>query len=227
MKIIAKVTPTQIDTITCDVTTSEVHQGEVEVTDHPVEEGANVTDHARTKPAMFTVEGIVTNTPLNSTQSRRIVEAFGQQLETTSPEDALRDSPGYAEEAYAKLEALRRTPKLITVITQLRTYTNMLMTSLSVPRDPRTGDALRFSATFRELVIVKNKTTTLRQKKTKKANGRRKVRLGKKSGKRITDAKVKAVNKQFNNVFEDVSTSRKASTLEQYGGPAFKNWGLL
>lgn len=46
-----------------DATTSEEYQDTVTITDHPVEQGANVVDHARDEPERITVEGLVTNVP--------------------------------------------------------------------------------------------------------------------------------------------------------------------
>src|SRR5262249_25238178 len=44
----------------------------------------------------------------------------------------------------------------------LRRFENMVMTSLSVPRNAQTGAALRFSATFQQVVFVTNNRTTVR-----------------------------------------------------------------
>lgn len=46
-----------------DATTSEDPTDAVTITDHPVEQGANIVDHARDEPERITLEGIVTNTP--------------------------------------------------------------------------------------------------------------------------------------------------------------------
>lgn len=146
-------TNTQIDALVLDASISESHQAEVEVTEHPVESGAAIVDHARPKPDSVTIEGVVSNTPLDTTQT----------------DDALT--------AYAKLLALKDSPKLITIVTELRTYEDMLLTSLSVPRDTRTGDALRFTAVFKRVKLVKNKSTTVTV--TKEPKGKKKASAGK------------------------------------------------
>jgi hypothetical protein len=53
----------EIDAIKFDAVTSEDPTDAVTITDHPVEEGANVVDHARDEPARITIEAYVTNTP--------------------------------------------------------------------------------------------------------------------------------------------------------------------
>lgn len=47
-----------------DVVSNETHDAVMQITSHPVEEGANVSDHARPEPIRLTVEGYVSNTPL-------------------------------------------------------------------------------------------------------------------------------------------------------------------
>jgi hypothetical protein len=48
-----------------DASLREGHEGETDVTVHPVELGADVADHARTKPRKFSVDAFVTNTPID------------------------------------------------------------------------------------------------------------------------------------------------------------------
>jgi hypothetical protein len=134
-------TPT-LGAVELDATMTETHSGDVEVTEHPVERGANIADHFRTKPVQVSLEGLVSNTPVGVNAR----DAIGNQ--------AARGEGGKAEIAYERLLSMRDSSELVTITTRLRTYTNMKLVSLSVPRDRGTGDALRFSATFREIVIV-------------------------------------------------------------------------
>jgi hypothetical protein len=163
-----------IDTITVDASISEQHNSEVEVTDHQVEQGATISDHARVRPVTLALECIVSNTPITAQQAQRIVESDGFSFTATSPIQGYR---GHAEQTFNKLEALRDECRLITVVTALKTYTNMILTSLSVPRNASTGEALRFSATFKSVTLVKNQTTT--EKITKTTQGKKKKSLGK------------------------------------------------
>lgn len=50
--------------ITFDVIENELHESVAEVTDHPVEEGLNVSDHVRPLPDRFSLTGYVSNTPI-------------------------------------------------------------------------------------------------------------------------------------------------------------------
>lgn len=152
--------PAIIDTIVLDVTISESHDGETEVTDHPVETGFDVNDHARPKPDMLTLEGVVSVTPLNRKRRLAVEESGIIDFTSTKLAEPLGDDPGYVQQAYQTLRQLRETGKIITVFTGLRIYDDMIMTRLSIPRDGKTGDALRFSASFKQIKIVSSKVTT-------------------------------------------------------------------
>ena len=53
--------------IAFDVITMEAHESNTTVTEHPVELGANIADHARTELDLFSLEGFISNTPLRAT----------------------------------------------------------------------------------------------------------------------------------------------------------------
>ncbi len=175
--LLFKPTLTTIDSLTLDASVSETHTSDVEVTEHPVEDGVAVADHARVKPAGLVIEGIISNTPINRSQSLRVASSFGTTIQTTNPQDQLAGQPGYAEQAFTLLEQLRDSTKLITVVTGLKTYDDMILTNLSVPRNIQTGDALRFTATFKYVRRVKNQTTT--QTVTATPQGKKKTSTGK------------------------------------------------
>jgi hypothetical protein len=189
--------PTKIDEIELDCAISESHVGEVDITEHPVEEGFNVSDHSRPKPDALTLEGIVSNTPFNQSQRTRVIKVLGDtKFQSNSQADRSQGTPGYAEAAYTKLRKLRDTGKIISVVTQIRTYSNMVMTSLAIPRDGKTGDALRFTASFKQIRVVKNKATKKVVSKEPKAQP--KAKAGKQTANTANDSqKKKSILKQF------------------------------
>lgn len=128
--------------IEVDCTISEQHSGEMEVTDHPVESGTNITDHVRRKPETLTVEGIVTDTPILSESERNAAGPVRKGEATRS------------KAAFLALRALRDSGQPVTVVTPLNTYDSMVMTSLVFPRDAETGEAIKFTAQFKEIRTV-------------------------------------------------------------------------
>ena len=140
---ILQVTRAQIGVTTVDASITEDHVADVDTTENPVEQGTDITDHARPKQRVLTMEGVVSNAA------------------TTSGGTA---DPTRAVTAYKQLIALHDTPALVTIVTSLETYTNMLMTHLSVPRDAKTGQAVRFTASFKEVQIVETQTIQIARK---------------------------------------------------------------
>jgi hypothetical protein len=140
--------------IELDASIQEHHQGDVEVTEHPVEEGANITDHARVRAERITITGMFSDTRIESGVAQ-VSGATGNQPVTTSGSIAKAGESGYADYAYAVLLKLKNERQVLQVQTKLRTYSNMLIESLSVPRDARSGDALMVTIGLKEIRLVK------------------------------------------------------------------------
>jgi hypothetical protein len=51
----------ETESIQFDLVESEAHEDILTITDHPVEQGANVSDHAREEPTRLTLDGFVSN----------------------------------------------------------------------------------------------------------------------------------------------------------------------
>ena len=141
-----------IDGYEIDVTLSEEHFFDNEVTEHPVERGADVTDHVRARPVRITLEGLVSDTPIGDLAIRR-------------KEFTLINGEAFAlpsDESFARLLAIRDAREPVTIETSLRSFDDMMLESLTVPRTPQNGDALRFRATFVQVQFVTNDRTTIR-----------------------------------------------------------------
>lgn len=144
--------PAMIGTLQLDAAISEGATFAAQVTDHPVEVGSNVVDHIRPQPIEVRIDGIVTDTPATVSQARRASDATGQG------DGEVAAYPGRAQAALTFLIDLRDNPRLVTVSTTRWVYEEMALVSLTVPTDRTTGDALRFSAAFRQV-----RTVTLRR----------------------------------------------------------------
>ena len=129
-----------------DASVSESHNDEAEVTEHPIEDGSNVSDHFRKMPVYLTLEGMITNTPV----------VFLASFTPNSPIIVGDTKPTLdrVETAYAKLREFQTAGVLVDVITSLRSYWNMALLSINVVRDASTGNALRVSMTLREVKIA-------------------------------------------------------------------------
>ncbi len=165
--------------IAFDAVTNETHGATSTITDHPVEVGANISDHIRPDADTVNLTGVVSNTPILlpgdhvdgaervdiKVQGRAktvrvpipgvgaLIGAIevGQEPQGT----VLGFSPGFDRVAavYAELLDCRAKGRLFRVITTLRTYENMGMQSLTVTRDANSGNALNFVIDFKEVFI--------------------------------------------------------------------------
>jgi hypothetical protein len=144
-----------INDFAIDAALREEHSFESEVTQFPVEDGADITDHVRTLPKVVTIEGVVSDTPLGKAAVARAgVNAL--------IEDGLIEPTTASADALAALTEIHEAREPVTITTSLRLYENMVMESLTIPRDAETGAALRFTATFRQIVIVANQRVRVR-----------------------------------------------------------------
>jgi len=160
-----------------DVSVTQSHDLTIDLTDFPVERGVNITDHKRRKPDTVKVEGFISNAPA------RKVEDLGV---------------GYyrrGKDAYDFIRNLAESAGLVTITTKLRTYSNMALASLSTPVTAAQGDGLTFTATFKEIRVVENKTVIVT---TRTAGGQKKSDKGKLATEtKEADSKKKTLAKHF------------------------------
>lgn len=155
-----------IDDFPVDAAVRETHQYPSEVTSHPVEDEADFTDHVLNRPTTLIVEGIVSDTPIGVVASLR------------------GDGALPSDDALAKLLEIRGRREPIRIVSSLGIHDNMVMQSLVIPRTAATGDALRFTATFRQIQLVTNERTTVPVDPPRAA---REVRRGSKASKSEKD----------------------------------------
>jgi len=142
--------PILINGYVIDMATSEDHAFDSEVTDHPVEIGADVTDNIQAKPITVTIDCIVSDTPIGSVAAARNSLDPDQSFFVPS------------SDCYAHMIAVRDAKQPVSVTTSLGTFANMAMVSMSVPRNAQNGESLRFKVTFKQIKFVTNSRTTIR-----------------------------------------------------------------
>lgn len=124
------------------VTLEEIASDDLEITQHPVQQGATITDHAYLKPATVSIK-IMFNAA---------------------------DAP--LAETYAKLRQLQASREPFDVVTGKRAYKNMLFKSLGQTNDAQTENVLSISAELQEIFIVQVETTTVPPRKQQSNPGK-------------------------------------------------------
>lgn len=146
------------------VTIEEVHHDELEITEHPVEQGAFIADHAYKHPAELTIKAGWSNSPSVSGLGQGLVAGIGGTVTSTQ---ALVQSfltgndTSQVRDVYANLLKLQASRVLFDVVTGKRTYKNMLMKSLTITTDRETENSLLITASFKQLIIVRTQLITV------------------------------------------------------------------
>ncbi len=124
-----------IGPFTLFLTVEEVAHDELEITEHPVQRGAAITDHAFRKPARVTVRAL-----------------FGPQS-------------GPLSDVYRQILALQGDdqgpPQIFDVVTGKRVYRNMMLKALDQVTDNLTERVLAVTAELQEVRLVSVETVTV------------------------------------------------------------------
>lgn len=179
--------------IAFDCTVSERHSGKLVITEHPVEEGANVADHARKDPDGLDLQGIISDQPILLN-----IEDLQPSVPGTSPNER-------AKSAYREFQRLQDTAALLTVTTEVRTYEDMIIESISVNRDKETRHILDIGLglkTYRKATVesVDAPEPVNPSHKRKRKGGRKQTKPAKPE-------------------VEDKSTSVLGDIINAFGGP--------
>ena len=130
-----------------DVITSEQHKWSADVTSNPVEDGNTVTDHIKINPDSLDITGVISNASLSRWKGH-FIEKFLDIL----------DRESNIQRAFDQLRKLLEKRQPVMIYTRYRNYPDMVLTSLSIPRDKDSGDAIEFTASFTHIKRVKTLT---------------------------------------------------------------------
>lgn len=125
-----------------DVVVREVQRDEMVITDHPVEKGAAISDHAFLRPPEVEMQ-------------------IGWS-------DSTGGYVGYSSEAYDRLLALQEERQPFELTTGNRLYENMLVGSVSLQKDEKSENISAIQCRFRKVNIVSTEMT--RTPKSDQAN---------------------------------------------------------
>lgn len=124
-----------------DVTVEEIHFDALEITRHPVEQGAAITDHSYKQPSAVIIKAGWSN----SSQ-----QAFG--------------NPDFVNETYQDFLDLQESRQPFDIVTGKRSYSNMLMSRLQVRTDEKSENALMLEVECREIILVSTQTVSVPDK---------------------------------------------------------------
>lgn len=159
-----------------DVVLREAHEDGLVITEHPVEKGAPISDHAYSKPRSVSITGGVSDA------------GSALDLSSESSSGGKRSVTFYEE--LLKLQASREP---FEIVTGKRSYKNMLLETISVADEGTSVDTLIVTADCREVTIVETKTTTI-PPRARHANGAKTGGIGNKGDKQLQSDKRSAIS---------------------------------
>lgn len=160
---------TYIGSLLLHATLSESHDWNAKATDFPVEDGAEMSDFILNAPRTVELSGIVSDSP---------VVFFS----------AFTGAADHVQQALSALQEIRDNRQPVSIVTGLISYDNMVMESLNIPRTARTGQALEFTARFKEIRKVQLAYAAIPPKRAKIAKAQAKTNVGKKPTTEATPA---------------------------------------
>lgn len=134
--------PTKIGQLEVDVMVSSELTYSSDVTENPVEDGFPVHDHVVCQPIKLSM--VVTVSPLPVTW----YEKFGVDV-------------GRIDDAASKLEQIYKERQPITIITNEKTYENMVMTECKISKNKDDGKVLKIPLEFLQIRKVEVQTTDI------------------------------------------------------------------
>ena len=217
--------------IIAHATVEERHHDELEVTDHPVEQGAMINDHAFKRPAEVTLHLGWSNSPpspgglinpliataaANSSAVVAGADIYGLAKGVQGIQSAMSGAGTEQVKAiYQSLLQLQETRSLFDLYTGKRKYVNMVLKSLATETDFKNANSLPITMTCKQVILVNTKTIAL--SKGTQANPQATTSTIDKGSQSVKPAK------------PDIKAEIRASMADQLrkqGSPVPPSWGL-
>lgn len=159
-----------------DCSVQESHSRESLVTEFETENGQTISDHIVTKPFQLHIQGIISDSPLNSlaglataavttvaTAVAPPVGVLGQNAAALAALPLIPNPFSPSTTAYNSLLDLQTAKMPFSVQTTLFLYRNMWVKKLTVPRDAQRGNAVFFELDLVQLLLVTPITVDIAQ----------------------------------------------------------------
>lgn len=207
--------------IVLDATVKEDFTAPAEATQHPVENGADVTDHVIIRPNTLTISGMITEIPFAGIldfvkaagatagsvagqalgpfgeAAGAIVGGVGTKTLAKSIFGSKNRELGAVSAEFIKLRDARQP---VDIQTGLQLYKSYVLTSCKIGRDQKTGGSINVDLEFKELILVTSQVGTVAIPKVK--------------------GMLNASNhgRQSKSALDDAQSGRGASLLKQLAG---------
>jgi hypothetical protein len=149
--IFAQLRQTVIDDIPVKVSLEQMHSDRLEVSKHPIQNGAPISDHAYKVPPGLRLRCGWSNSDIEAAEAIVFGLTQGGNQSVSS----------YIDGIYTQLQDLQNRLDVFDVITIRRKYKNMLMVDLNLVTDPKTAQAIMVELSFEQIIIVDTQDSQL------------------------------------------------------------------
>lgn len=132
-----------------DLVTEQSHESTVTATSHPIEYGANITDHIYANANVVTVSGIISDLEIGNFADVGLIGFAGKVKGLATGDESTKSS-----QSWKRLKEIQRSGQLIKLVTELQDYENMAIISMSTKQDKDSNTEVRFTMNLREIFIV-------------------------------------------------------------------------
>jgi len=143
------------DILKIDATTNENHSAQAQLTEFPIEDGESVSDYVIKKGRRLSITGIISDDPIE------LVSGVSRVA------DMVANSGRPSKTAFDILMTAYEERQLLSIVTSLDEYSDMIMTNFTCPRDTSTAHALRFTAEFKQALFASTETVEIPDDATK------------------------------------------------------------
>ncbi len=158
--------------LVAQVTLEEIHRDELEITEHPVERGAAISDHAYKRPAEVIIRcGWSDSKPVNPSGLLGSVIGVASALSPAARVLAAvvptisgigsilsGNSSNQVKAIYQQLLELQASATLVDIYTGKRVYKDMLFKSIMVTTDKDSENSLALVITCRQVILTSTRT---------------------------------------------------------------------
>lgn len=126
------------------------HESTLAITSHPVQDGANMSDHAYMEPLEVTFE-------VGMSDVMHDIAGF----------DSFTGDNSRSVSAYKTLKRLQEERIPFKIVTRLWTYNNMLIENISAPDDKTTAYGLKATVSLKEILVANVRTVKISERPQK------------------------------------------------------------
>ncbi len=148
-----------LELLKIDATRAEEHSFKAKATQHEVEDGANISDHVIKAGRTVTLDGVISDDPISILAAAvgniagitgSLVEGIGGAVATGAVSklgsELMANGSKPSKDAIDILEYIYEESIPLMITTSIKTYTNMIMESLTIPRSSKTANSLEFKS---------------------------------------------------------------------------------